>query len=111
MSGIGTIKVPGGQSSFSLNVQNRSGKPSGSFAYADTPAHISLSNIMLKTLTITGNKAHLTGMATDGRNRPVTFTVDATDNGDPGVRDTFAIKLSNGYMASGNLTSGNLHIP
>ena len=44
-----------------------------------------------------------------------TYTVDATDNGEPGRNDTFAIKLSNGYQAppgnlDGKLAGGNIQL-
>lgn len=32
------------------------------------------------------------------------------DNGYPGNNDFFAIQLSNGYLASGNLTTGDLSV-
>jgi hypothetical protein len=33
-----------------------------------------------------------------------------TDNGTPGNNDFFSISLSNGYSASGNLTTGDIQI-
>jgi hypothetical protein len=39
-----------------------------------------------------------------------TYTVDVTDNGEPGREDTFTIELSNGYRASGTLTGGNIQL-
>ena len=41
------------------------------------------------------------------------YEVDVSDNGEPGRDDTFTIRLSNGYTASGNLQGGNiqLHTP
>src|SRR3989442_1429128 len=44
-----------------------------------------------------------------------TYTVDVTDNGEPGRNDTFAIKLSNGYEAppgnlDGTLAGGNIQL-
>jgi len=38
------------------------------------------------------------------------YEVDVADNGEPGRNDTFAISLSNGYMASGNLAGGNIQL-
>jgi len=56
-----------------------------------------------------GNQAHLTGTAKNGKAK-LSFTVDVTDNGEPGTLDTFSIQVSNGYSASGNLTDGNITI-
>lgn len=41
------------------------------------------------------------------------YQVDVADNGEPGRDDTFTIRLSSGYFASGNLGGGNiqLHTP
>jgi hypothetical protein len=39
-----------------------------------------------------------------------TYTVDVTDNGEPGREDTFTIALSNGYSASGTLAGGNIQL-
>ena len=38
----------------------------------------------------------------------VTFTVDVTDNGEPGNDDVFSINLSYGYSSGGNLLSGDI---
>jgi len=40
----------------------------------------------------------------------VTYTVDVADNGEPGRDDTFSIRLSNGYTASGKLAGGNIQL-
>ena len=37
-----------------------------------------------------------------------TFTTIVTDNGTPGSNDTFSITVSNGYSATGKLTSGDI---
>jgi hypothetical protein len=60
-------------------------------------------------LSFNGNQAQFTGTAKGGK-RSLSFTVNVTDNGDPGTLDTFSIQISNGYSASGNLTSGNISI-
>lgn len=39
-----------------------------------------------------------------------TYTVDVTDNGEPGRNDTFSITLSNGYSAAGTLAGGNIQL-
>jgi hypothetical protein len=39
-----------------------------------------------------------------------TFTVIVSDNGEPGSSDTFALTLSNGYLASGTLQGGNIQL-
>src|SRR5216683_2168067 len=39
-----------------------------------------------------------------------TYQVDVADNGQPGTNDTFAIRLSNGYVAGVNLGGGNIKL-
>lgn len=39
-----------------------------------------------------------------------TYTVEVADNGEPGRNDTFAIELSNGYLAGGSLGGGNIQL-
>ncbi len=56
---------------------------------------------------------HIEGTAEINGQSGFTYKVDVADNGEPGTNDTFAIALSNGYTASGNLGGGNikLHTP
>jgi hypothetical protein len=56
-----------------------------------------------------GYSAHIVGTGQNNREN-VNFTVDVTDNGYPGKNDFFSIQLSNGYSASGNLTTGDLSV-
>jgi hypothetical protein len=52
---------------------------------------------------------HIEGTAEiDGQ--PGTYQVDVADGGEPGRADTFALTLSNGYRASGDLTGGNIQL-
>ncbi|PYP22679.1 MAG: hypothetical protein DMD53_01725 [Gemmatimonadetes bacterium] len=39
-----------------------------------------------------------------------TYMVDVADNGEPGRDDTFSLKLSSGYTASGKLAGGNIQL-
>jgi hypothetical protein len=40
----------------------------------------------------------------------IEYTVEVTDAGEPGRDDTFSIRLSNGYSASGKLAGGNIQL-
>jgi len=52
---------------------------------------------------------HIEGTAEiDGQ--PGTYKVDVADNGEPGRADTFALVLSTGYKASGQLSGGNVQL-
>ena len=83
--------------------------PVGSFSYSDPASHVSINSSSIATLTFSGNHAHFTGPKVSRRGT-LGFTVDATDNGFPGNNDVFSIHLSNGYSASGTLTSGDIQI-
>lgn len=39
-----------------------------------------------------------------------TYSVEATDNGEPGSADKFILRLSNGYEAAGQLLGGNIQL-
>ena len=120
MEGSGSIFVSndaaailssGGQATFSLHVdKGKKGKTQGNFTYSDPAAPLSFSAAKLSSLVITGNHAQFSGKAKLGKKSKITFTVDVTDNGDPGTLDTFSISVSTGYSAGGNLNSGNIQI-
>ena len=56
---------------------------------------------------------HIEGTCEVNGQTGFTYKVDVADNGEPGRNDTFALRLSNGYSASGTLGGGNiqLHFP
>jgi len=114
VDGNGSISGPkGGQASFSLDAKfqkmKKKTKLIGSLAYDDPATPISLRSMKITSLSFSGNQAHITGTAKLGKTK-ITFSVDVTDNGDPGTNDFFSIQLSTGYSASGFLTSGNISI-
>ena len=81
----------------------------GQFTLNDAAAGLQLTNGRIETVAVTGNTAEFTGTArlSGGQGR-VTFDVTVTDNGSGGTSDTIAVTLSNGYSASGTLTSGEI---
>ena len=64
---------------------------------------------MFTSLVIAGNMATFSGTCT-ADDAPCTFTVDVTDNGEPGTNDTFTISVSAGPPEGGTLRSGNIQI-
>jgi hypothetical protein len=89
--------------------KKKNAKVTGSFSYSDPATPIAFQAAKIRSLTFNGSQAHFTGTSKIGKKK-VSFTVDVTDNGDPGTNDFFSLQLSNGYSASGNLTAGNIHI-
>ena len=47
---------------------------------------------------------------TSSSSAPCTFTVNVTDNGEPGTTDTFTISVTGGPTEGGTLRSGNILI-
>jgi len=70
----------------------------------------------VKGTAVTGYKVtgptsrEITGTAEVNGVDGVGYTVDVTDNGEPGRDDTFSITLANGYSASGKLAGGNIKL-
>ena len=81
----------------------------GSFSYNDPATPISYNSTKITSLSFNGNQAHVSGTGKIGKKK-VSFTLDVTDNGNPGTNDFFSVHFSNGYSASGFLTSGNISI-
>lgn len=60
---------------------------------------------------VTPTTRHIEGTAEINGQGGFTYQVDVEDNGEPGRHsDTFALRLSNGYSASGLLDGGNIQI-
>jgi len=110
ISGRGSIEGQGDQARFTLRASQSSDRPGGSLSYSDSAAGISITKAKIRTLRFNGSSAKLSGSAQLGDGTKVTYNVSVTDNGSGGSSDTFSIHLSNGYSASGTLTSGDIQI-
>lgn len=53
---------------------------------------------------------HIEGTAEVNGVAGFTYSVDVSDNGEPGSSDTFRLTLSNGYSAAGTLRGGNIQL-
>jgi len=107
--GSGTITVPGGMASFSFSRRLPVKKSHPSVTYSDPANGFSFNTRKLGPVTITGRHAHLSGTAKLGKKGPtINFTIDVADLSGDGSGDEFSINASNGYSASGVLTSGNI---
>jgi hypothetical protein len=112
MHGDGSITGPeGGEATFGFEAaevtKKKKTKTTGSLSYSDPSSGISFRSNKITSLAFSGHQAYFSGTAKNGKST-ISFTVDATDNGDPGTLDTFSIHLSTGYSASGRLTSGSI---
>jgi hypothetical protein len=81
----------------------------GYLAYCDSAADVCTNRGRVQSLTITGNNATFSGYVKLNGQR-VDFDASVTDNTSGGTSDTFSINLSNGYSASGTVTSGEIRI-
>jgi hypothetical protein len=82
----------------------------GHLTYIDHGAGMKVKGTGVTAYTITGvTSRHIEGTAEiDGV--AGTYSVDVDDRGEPGRDDTFSIRLSNGYTASGTLRGGNIQL-
>lgn len=60
--------------------------------------------------TVTGLTSRRIAGTAEINGVPGTYTVDVSDNGEPGRADTFMIMLSTGYTAGGTLVGGNIQL-
>src|SRR6266545_1256264 len=113
VTGGGWITLLGGRGTFGLTAQVKNGTPSGQLTYQD---HGILSRRTVKSIAITsvvvnGNCAQISGTATVNGSGSFGLQVNVCDNDEPGKdSDTFSINMSDGYMASGTLSGGNIQI-
>ena len=110
---MGTISGPSeSQASFDIDGRILMGKKKskivGHVFYHDPAAGVSFQATKITVLTFNGNMAHMAGTGKLNGKGKFSFTIDVTDNSFDGTGDYFSIHLSNGYSASGFLTSGNI---
>ena len=111
VTGGGTINVAGGIGSFSFIVQRQAstGQLSGHLQYFNHASGAQVRSDTITSLMIVGNTATFNGICTVN-GIPCTFTVNVTDNGEPGTTDTFTISVDGGPTEGGTLRSGNILI-
>ena len=101
----------GSRANFGVNARDPA-SPSGHLNYVDhgtTIMHVVSTSITGYTI-VNATTRTITGTCTINRAGSFTFTATLTDLGQPGTADTFAISLSNGYVASGTLQGGNVKV-
>jgi hypothetical protein len=111
VQGQGAFDSGGNEVTFRLHAtQVGNSSDLGQFSFCDSVASVCLTNGRIQSLLITGHTAEFSGSGRVQDVGRVTFNVSVTDNGNPGTSDTISITLSNGYSASGTLTSGDIRI-
>ena len=110
VTGGGTIDVAGGIGTFSFIIQRAAtGELSGRLQYTNHASGDQVQSQTYTSLVIVANAATFDGTCTVN-GAPCTFTVNVTDNGEPGTTDTFTISVSGGPTEGGTLRSGNILI-
>jgi hypothetical protein len=116
VTGGGWITAPsGGKGTFGVAGGLKSGAGWGHLTYIDHGTGMKVKGTGVTAYAATGpTSRHIEGTADVDGMPGFTYRVDVADNGEPGRgRDTFALTLSNGYSAAGQLQGGNiqLHLP
>jgi hypothetical protein len=86
----------------------------GHLTYIDHGANLRVKGMSVTGYTVTAPNSRRIKGTCEINGLPGTYTVEVTDNGEPGKgKDLFTITLSNGYTAGGLLEGGNiqLHTP
>jgi hypothetical protein len=111
VNGEGSIPVEGGLGTFAFNVQAKTttGPVSGDLQYVNQASGATVQSVAFTGLVIVGKTATFDGTCTVN-GTPCFFSVDVTDNGEPGRTDTFRISFSPGAVEGGTLQSGNIQI-
>src|SRR3989441_7638904 len=111
VTGGGTINVVGGIGTLSFIVQRQAstGQLGGQLQYFNPAAGAPVRSETITSPMIVGNTTTLGGTPTPN-GAPCTFTVNVTDNGEPGTTDTFTISVDGGPTEGGTLRSGNILI-
>src|SRR6266571_2575725 len=111
VTGVGTINVTGGIANFGFIVQSQSstGPITGDLQFVNHATGDKMHSVSFTAFTISGNTATFGGTCTNN-GMACTFTVNVTDNGEPGTTDSFTISISGGAPQGGTLRSGNIQI-
>jgi hypothetical protein len=110
VTGGGTIDVAGGIGTFSFIIQQAStGELSGRLQYINHASGAQVKSVTYTSLLIVGSTATFDGTCTLN-GAPCSFTVNVSDNGEPGTTDTFTISYQLPPADGGTLRSGNILI-
>ncbi len=113
MTGGGYIIVNNAHGNFGFVAGFKPGQStvSGQLNYMDHGTGMHVKSIDITSYSGSGNTRTFSGDAQINGVSGYTFTVTATDNGNPSAgNDMFSIHLSNGYSASGVLAGGNIKL-
>ena len=100
-----------GKNTASGNIQFDGVVTTGSIVFKSSTIDFKSKSLTFVSVTNDGRTITATGSGVSGKaNTPMTFTLTATDNGEPGRTDTFSIAFNGGTPFSGTLTKGNIQV-
>ncbi len=105
--GRGTFDNAGNPVTFQFQASRSNDTYIGNLSICDAAAGVCTKKGRVSSLTITGNTAVFSGFV-QLQGQRVNFDASVTDNGAGGTSDSFSIAMTNGYSASGTLTSGDI---
>jgi hypothetical protein len=109
-TGGGWISSSGNRGTFAVAGGVKQGAFWGHLQFIDHGTGMKVKGTGVTAYTVTGaTSRHIEGTA-DINGTSGTYMVDVADNGEPGRADTYAIRLSNGYAAAGQLGGGNIQL-
>lgn len=111
VTGGGWIPVAGDRGTFGVAGGIRNGAFWGHLTYIDHRTGMKVKGLAITAYTVTGPTSRQIKGTAEAGGQPVTYTVDVTDNGEPGRgSDLFSLRLSSGYTAGGTLAGGNVQL-
>jgi hypothetical protein len=114
VTGGGWIALGNGRGNFGFNAgfKPNSTVPEIHFNYIDhrTRMHVKATSIAVYLVGATPTTRHMVGFASIDGIGGFTYTLDVTDNGEPGDTDVFQLSLSTGYSVGGVLAGGNIQL-
>ena len=81
----------------------------GDLQYVNHASGAKIHSLIFDSFVVAGNTATFGGTCTNN-GAPCTFTVNVTDNDEPGTNDTFTMTVNAGPPEGGTLRSGNIQV-
>ena len=110
VTGGGWVTVNGAKGTFGFEAGEANSATVGELEFNDHGSGLRVHSSSITGYTIVDATARTITGNTTVNGAAATFTLTVTDNGEPGRNDTFDLKLSTGYEASGTLGGGNIQL-
>jgi hypothetical protein len=98
------------KATFGVSGGIKNGKFWGQLSYNDHDGVKVKSTSITDYIVINSVTRQIDGIAKVNNRGAFNYTVVVVDNGEPGRKDSFSLKLSNGYSVAGTLLGGNIQL-